>query len=341
MNDSSDPANLLQFIRAAKADGADEGFIVGLLRQNGWSERRIFAAFTAYYKETVGVPVPVRGGRSENARDAFLYLLAFVTLGIWTVAFVWLASALVGHAFPSALDYQNDTGPEFRSTVAGQLASLIVAFPIFLLVSRSIVRETDRRPESLESGVRKWLTYLALVLTSVTLLFDAVWFLQQFLEGDLTLRFVLDVLGVFLVAGGVLWYYLGTVRTAASPPGRDRAFGWAATIAVVTIVILGFTGTGGPWHQRVLSVDERRVTDLRTTATRLSEIYAKNKALPGSLPSGTDVDPTTQKPYTYTPLGGSRFELCATFDEEDITGTDLFWRHPAGPKCYTIDALTF
>ena len=110
---------------------------------------------------------------------------------------------------------------------------------------------------------------------------------------------------------------------------------------MVTIVILGFTGTGGPWHQRVLSVDERRVTDLRTTATRLSEIYAKNKALPGSLPSGTDVDPTTQKPYTYTPLGGSRFELCATFDEEDITGTDLFWRHPAGPKCYTIDALTF
>ena len=341
MNDSPDAATLVSFIRAAKADGAEEGFIVGLLRQNGWSERRIFAAFATYYQDTVGVSVPVRGSRSEDARDAFLYLLAFVTLGIWTVAFVWLANALIGHAFPSAIDYQNDTPPEFRTSVAAQLASLIVAFPIFLLVSRSIVRETARRPESLESGVRKWLTYLALVLTSVTLLCDCVWFLTQFLEGDLTLRFVLDVVVLFLVAGGVLWYYLGTVRAVPSPPHRDRTFGWFATVAVAAIVILGFTGTGAPWHERVLSLDDRRVTELHTAATRISENYEKNKKLPETLPPGTGVDPATRKPYVYAPLAGSRFKLCATFDAANFETSDVFWRHSDGFQCYTIDATTF
>src|SRR6185437_1983829 len=122
------------------------------------------------YERATGMAVPSRGSRAENARDAFLYLLAFVTLGIWAVAFVWLAYVLIDHAFPSPLDATYYTGYSFREDVAGQLASLIVAFPIFMLVTRAIVRETRQRPESLDSGVRKWLTYIALVVTSICLL---------------------------------------------------------------------------------------------------------------------------------------------------------------------------
>src|SRR5665213_318854 len=161
---ASDSANLLAFVRLAKGRNVDDVTVSALLRQNGWSERRVNDVLSTYYEEVLGAPIPGRSGRAENARDAFFYLLAFLTLGVWSVALIWLADVLVDRAFRSALD-ATYYGQSFRYDVAGQLASLIVAFPIFAFVSRAIVRETERRPEALESGIRKWLTYVALVIT--------------------------------------------------------------------------------------------------------------------------------------------------------------------------------
>jgi hypothetical protein len=335
---------LVEFVRSAKSHGADDQFLVALLRQNGWSERRIFSAFSSYYQEATGLAVPVRGSRAENARDAFFYLLAFVTLGFWSVAFVWLANILIDRAFPSPLDLQDYAIQNFRASVAGQLASLIVAFPIFILVSRAIVRETRQRPESLESGVRKWLTYTALIVTSVALLGDGVWFLQQFLLGDLTLRFVLKSLVLFLVAGGVLWYYLGTVRPTAEASSRDGIFGWAAVGAVVVAVVLGFTGVGTPAYERSVKLDDQRVSDLRAIENGIADTYRVSRKLPKAPPAsgGETVDPATHKPYEYVPISASKYKLCAVFDTSGSEPMDpTFWKHSTGKTCYTIDASNY
>ena len=340
---SADGGGILEFVRAAKSHGVDDRFLVALLRQNGWSDRRIYAAFSAYYREATGLAVPIRGSSAENARDAFFYLLAFVTLGIWAVAFVWLANILIDRAFPSPLDVHDYAIETFRSGVAGQLASLIVGFPIFILVSRAIVRETRQRPESMESGVRKWLTYLALVVTSVALLGDGVWFLQQFLLGDLTLRFVLKAVVLFAVAGGVLWYYLGTVRPSAGNSSRDGIFGWTATAAVVLAIVLGFTGVGTPAYERAVQLDQQRVTDLRAIASGITDTYRVSRRLPKVLPAteGATVDPATHKPYVYAPVDATHYKLCAVFDTADGPVDSSFWKHSSGETCYALDALTF
>ena len=80
-----DQQSLLDFIEAAENQGASDDFVASLLRHNGWSERRIYQAFGAWYETRTGRPVPSGGGRIEAARDAFLYLLSFITLGIWTI----------------------------------------------------------------------------------------------------------------------------------------------------------------------------------------------------------------------------------------------------------------
>jgi hypothetical protein len=41
---------------------------------------------------------------------------------------------------------------------------MIVAFPAYLLTMRYITRELEIHPEKLESSVRKWLTYIALLI---------------------------------------------------------------------------------------------------------------------------------------------------------------------------------
>lgn len=95
---------VVPFIEAAKTNAVADEFIVDLLRHQGWSERRIFAAFSIYYQRTLGVAVPSRGGRFEYARDAFAYLLTFIALAFWTIAAGHIFYVLTDHAFPSGLD---------------------------------------------------------------------------------------------------------------------------------------------------------------------------------------------------------------------------------------------
>lgn len=343
---SPDAQKLVDFIAAAKAKGTDDRFVAAMLRQHGWSDRRIFAAFSTYYEGALGMPTPTRAGSTENSRDAFFYLLAFLTLGIWTVALVWLANVLIDRAFPSALDlqYGDYAIEDFRSTVAGQLASIIVAFPIFLLVTRVIVRETSQRPESLDSGVRKWLTYIALVVTAIVLLGDGVWFLREFLVGDLTVRFVVKSLVLFAIAGGVFAYYLGTVRGPAAQPRRDFGFGVAASAAVALAVVLGFSGIGSPAHQRLVAFDLQRTSDLQSLASSVAAAYAKNHVLPPDLkavsssdPADRIHDPQTNNAYAYVPGKPPKYRLCAEF-RTDTSAQSTFWKHPATYTCYSLDA---
>ena len=94
------------FIHSAKSQGASDEFVVALLRQNGWSEKRIYQAFSAWYEARTGRTVPSGGGRIEAAKDAFLCLLAFMTLGIWAIQSGALLFTAIDRAFPNpALDY--------------------------------------------------------------------------------------------------------------------------------------------------------------------------------------------------------------------------------------------
>ncbi len=77
-----------------------------------------------------------------------------------------------------------------------------------------IAAEIARRPESADSGIRAWLTYLALVIAGMCVLSDAIWVLEAFLTGTLTVRFVLDSIVVIGLGGGVFAYYPATLRPA-------------------------------------------------------------------------------------------------------------------------------
>ena len=79
-------SEFIEFVDSAKHHGVTDEFLVSLLRQNGWSERRIYRSFISHYADVLGTPLPGRPQVAGGARDAFFYLLNFITLGFWTVA---------------------------------------------------------------------------------------------------------------------------------------------------------------------------------------------------------------------------------------------------------------
>jgi hypothetical protein len=193
---------LSEYIAAAKARGASDSFVVELLERNGWPRKEVYAAFAAIYE------TPKRGaGVAESARDAFLYLLSFGTLSVWA----WN----LGSLFFTLIDiwYRDPVfTPQLfvgrNVAISGNMAALVVSFPIYMVTMRILLRDLAQKPEKLESGVRKWLTYIALLISASVVIGDLIAVVDYFLRGEITTTFLLKVLTVFVIAGGVFLYYL-------------------------------------------------------------------------------------------------------------------------------------
>jgi hypothetical protein len=211
--------SLSDFVRRARESGLSDETTITLLRHNGWPERRIYRELSSHYAERLGMPVPSRAGRAESARDAFLYLLNFITLGFWSVALGQIFYILIAHWFPDARAYGGyGTGAITRYDIAWQAATTIVAFPVFLFVHALIQRQLRARPDLYESGVRRWLTYIALVIAAIIVIGDGVWFIQALIQGELTARFLLDSLVLLVLGGGIFAYYLTTMEPPVQQP---------------------------------------------------------------------------------------------------------------------------
>lgn len=207
--------DLMAFLLAARGQGVSDEFVVAMLRQNGWPERRIFKAYSSLYAQVLGTPLPVRHQPVEHARDAFYYLLNFITLAFWSVALGQIFYILIAHAFPDPVQSMPFAEP-LRNRISWQIATVVVAFPIFLFVHSIIGRELRLRPDLYDSGVRRWLTYIALVIAAIIVITDGIWFIQALIRGELTTRFVLDSLVLLVLGGGVFAYYLATMDSPAA-----------------------------------------------------------------------------------------------------------------------------
>jgi hypothetical protein len=205
---------LLSFLRDAKEHGISDESVAGMLRHNGWPERRIYRALSEYYSGVLKTQIPSRPGSVENARDAFLYLLNFITLAFWSIALWQICDDLVRRWYPD--DLAAAVGSSLREDIAWQLAIIIVAFPVFIVIHALVGRELARRPELYYSPIRRWLTYVALVLSAVTIVIDAAVTIEAWILGHLTTHFILDTLALLVIGGGIFVYYLLTI----DPPQR-------------------------------------------------------------------------------------------------------------------------
>ncbi len=353
-----DIAKLQEFVEASKSKGASDEFLATLLVRRGWPSDDVYAALGSYWEQATGLTVPERAAGGESSRDAFLYLLSFSTLATWASALGSMLFRFIERWFPDPVTH--DYVYNLRNSVTWQMASIAVAFPIFLLVMRTILREAQDHPERLQSAVRKWLTYIALLLTAGAMICDLIWFLDYFLTGELTSRFVLKALTVMVICAAIFVYYLGSLRwdrntNVAQAKSRSVKFGIAAAAVVIVSFCIGLGVAGTPSTQRRLEADAKRVQDLRTIAYaingwhRRAELQRLSTPLPASLNdlpgrgvvSSNIVDPESKVPYVYRPKEGTEYELCATFsaaEESSQLRSTQFWSHGKGENCFTLDA---
>lgn len=291
-----------------------------------------------------------------SPKDFFLWLGAMVALYVSVGALVTLLFNYIDILFPDNLDasyYDPYSGP-----VRFAIASLIVVFPLFLFLTRLVHNEIRRDSEKTTLGIRKWLVYLTIFAAGAFLAGDLIALINTFLNGEITTRFLLKVVVVFILAGGILWYYLEEIRGRWE---RDEKLsvriGAAVGVLVVATIISGFFLIGTPGDARAVRFDQERVNDLSTIQMHLIDYYRAKETLPQELGELEDsirfgeipTDPDTGESYGYVRTASTSFELCATFARE-AAGDALYtgrpyapgvfesdWSHPEGEHCFPRD----
>ena len=198
------------FVREALGAGQSRPAIEAALAQAGWPREQVDDALGAY--ADVAFPVPVPKPRPYlSAREAFLYLVLFATLYVSAYHLGSLLFDLINHALPDPADQQYRL-MQLGASMRWSVASLLVAFPVFLFVARLLGRELARNPAKRLSVVRRWLTYMTLFLAAGIVIGDLITAVYNVLGGELTLRFSLKVLVVGAIAGTVFAWYLHDLR---------------------------------------------------------------------------------------------------------------------------------
>ena len=207
--------DLVGFVKQGLEQGVPRGQIEDVLLRAGWPPEQVRQALAGFVEVDFPIPVP-RPRPSVSSRDAFLYVVMFATLVFSAVALGNLLFHLIDRAFP------DPAAPAFRvptlEAIRWWLASLIVAFPIFLFVARVVEREVRAQPIKRASKIRRQLTYLTLFIASCFLVGDFITAVYYFLGGELSVRFVLKVLTVAGIAGGIFGYYRRDLRTGEREP---------------------------------------------------------------------------------------------------------------------------
>lgn len=291
-------------------------------------------------------------------KDFFLHLGVVATLYVSTIAFISFVFAVINLALPDTAvgAWMYDSA---RSSLAWSLSVFIVVYPVFVYLLFKASRYMRQNTERAAVSIRKWFIYLTIFLTAVTLIIDGIVLLTTFLQGEqLTLRFILKVLTIIVVALTIFWFSVKDLRGSfVTEPQTLKRTTIVTTIVVLICIVVGFIYMGSPRQARLALEDVQRVQDLSFIQNEVVEYWRTTETLPASLAAIGDpiryvevpVDPVTGEQYEYTVTGTTSFELCATFATKSkegvpedsrayygaFSGTEAYFTHDVGRTCFT------
>lgn len=195
---------LSRFTRDALVAGKTREEIGSALTASGWSASEVTDALGAWAETPFATPIP-RPQSTVSARDFFVYALTFGLMIFGAIYLVQLCHALIDQAM-------DEEGYRNSYRIRWAMAVLIVTTPVYLWLTIRERAKLAADPALYRSAIRKWLTYITLLLSATALLGDLIAVIYAFLSGDFTLQFLLKALVVAVVSGLIFLFYLNDIR---------------------------------------------------------------------------------------------------------------------------------
>jgi len=255
---------------------------------------------------------------NHTAKHFVLQLGSLISLYLSLAFFIVLTFGLINLRFPENLSLWDVESA--ASSIRIGFAMVLVFFPTYLVLTRMVNQNRRASNDTSYLGLTKWLIYLSLLVGGLVLLGDMVAVIIGLLEGELTTKFILKALTVFVITGSAFFYYLKDAQGYWL--AREKmSFVYAAVTSSVMLVILvtALAHIPNPAVVREMNIDQKMVNDLQNIQWDIEGYYQQNDALPLSLEQlygefTPSQPPEGRPPYKFEILDASgKYQLCATF----------------------------
>jgi type II secretory pathway pseudopilin PulG len=288
---------------------------------------------------------------NNAAKFAFFYMLSLVALLFMSLSGGMIIFQIINK---NVIDVLNEFAGRFDpDQLKFAISALIIASPIYYLTMRQIVRNLFSGELAKESGIRKWLTYFILFVTSVVMLGWFIAVVRSFLDGELTTKFILKALTAISIAALIFTFYFYDIKrpeVVNKKSGVVKAYLFGSIALVVIIFIASLFIVESPAETRNRKIDQKILESFSQIDNAISTFYNDEKKLPANLNELTQEfnyitdrdlsDPITKKGFDYKVLDENTYELCAEFRSSNTTEDVYYdeyskenWPHESGYQC--------
>jgi hypothetical protein len=291
---------------------------------------------------------------NNSAKFAFFYMLSLVALIFMALSAGIIVFQIINKNIIDAL--QVFRGRYSSDALKFAISAIIISAPIYYLTVTQINKNLFKGLLDKDSGVRKWLTYFILFVSSVVMLGWLIATIYNFLDGELTVKFVLKALTAIAISTAIFTYYLYDIKRDNVVGVKDkvaRAYFYGSLFVVIVVLVSAFIFVESPRETRNIKHDQGVINKFNQIDGAINTYYRDNKKLPESLDElmtadtyyliERDIeDPATKKRFEYKRVDETTYELCAVFmtaskDYEENGDYryyyDKRWRHEAGYQC--------
>jgi len=287
--------------------------------------------------------------KNSSAKYAFFYMLSLVSLVFTAISVGIIIFQIINKNIEDPLSQWS--GSFDSGALKFAISALLVAAPIFYATSRQIFKSLFSGKLDKEAGVRRWLTYFIIFVTSVVMIGWMIGIINMFLGGELTLKFILKALTAIMIAAAVFSFYLYDIKRKEVSGKKDKAvtaYFYGSLIIIVGVFTSSLFIVESPKETRNRKTDEAVINNFSEIDSAMKNYYLEYEKLPENLDvlvlevnflSEDDiVHPVEKEKYEYKKTGDRSYELCVEFkssnvDNEDIRYKNERWLHDAGYQC--------
>jgi len=288
----------------------------------------------------------------QNAKFAFFYVLSLVTLIFTSLATGMIIFQIINKKVVDLLTLA--PGGFEQGTLKFAISAIIIAAPIYFVMMWLINKNVLAGKLDKESGIRKWLTYFILLISAVVMIGWLIGTLNSFLNGELSLKFILKSLTSILISAAVFSYYLYDIRRKEISKNNNiiRSYFYGSIAIAVVALVSAFFFIDSPLVVRNQKFDQAIINKFSQIDYAVNAYYGENKKLPADLNAlinggstyyivASDItDPATNQPFVYNVKAKDAYELCASFKTANKVETndksvyfDTRWLHDSGYQC--------
>ncbi|MEA3398130.1 MAG: DUF5671 domain-containing protein [Patescibacteria group bacterium] len=288
--------------------------------------------------------------QNNAAKFAFFYMLSLVALVFTALSSGMIIFQIINKSIIDILEQYS--GRYSADQLKFAISALIISAPIFYITMRQIHKNLFSGALDKNSGIRKWLTYFILLVASVVMFGWLIGTINSFLDGELTMKFILKSITAIGISAAVFTFYFYDIRReeiAGKKSSLIRIYFYGSLAIVIAVFIASLFFVESPTETRNRKFDNNIISAFEQIDGAINTYYSDNQALPDNLDAlksefpyimDEDLrDPETKRAFEYNILQDNEYKLCATFRTANIDNDNYKnyykdrWPHKSGYQC--------